>query len=260
MTSSASNPWIYITKPNLQARLRLFCFHYAGGGVSVFRSWQSKLPAEIELCLVQLPGRESRIMDPLFTRLPPLIYALTTSIRPYLNKPFAFFGHSMGALVSFELTRQLRTQQLQLPLHLFASAHRAPQFANPDPPIHNLAEKEFIKEITKLNGTPQRVLENEELMQMMLPIIRADFAVCETYLYRQEPPLACAISAFGGLADPNVSQDQLEAWQIQTSKAFKLTMFEGDHFYLHDQRDGLLRLILEDLAHPLSHLSKILHS
>src|SRR5258707_15603332 len=111
MTSSASNPWIYITKPNLQARLRLFCFHYAGGGVLVFRSWQSKLPAGIELFLVELPGRESRIMDPLFTRLPPFIYALTTSIRPYLKKPFAFFGHSMGPLVSFELTRQLRTHQ-----------------------------------------------------------------------------------------------------------------------------------------------------
>ena len=260
MTSSAAHSWIYTAKPNPQARLRLFCFHYAGGGASAFRSWQSKMPPEIELCLVQLPGRETRIMDPLFTRLPPLIDALTASIRPYLNKPYAFFGHSMGTLVSFELIRQLRAQQLQLPLHFFASSHRAPQLADPDPPIHNLADKEFIAEINKLNGTPQRVLENDELMQMMLPIIRADFAVCETYVYRQEPPLTCPISAFGGLADPNISQNQLEAWHLQTSKTFKLTMFEGDHFYLLHQQDSLLRLILADLAGPLNHLSKILHS
>jgi medium-chain acyl-[acyl-carrier-protein] hydrolase len=260
MTPNASNSWIHIAKPHPQARLRLFCFHYAGGGASAFRSWQSKMPPEIELCLVQLPGRETRIMEPLFTRLPPLIDALTTAIRPYLNKPFAFFGHSMGTLVSFELTRQLRAQQLQLPLHFFASAHRAPQIENPDPPIHNLADKGFIVELNKLNGTSQRVLENDELMQMMLPIIRADFAVCETYTYRQEPPFACAISAYCGLADPNITRDYMEAWHLQTSKTFKLTLFEGDHFYLFHQQDSLLQLILADLARPLDHLSKILHS
>ncbi len=242
------SPWIYIAKPNPQARLRLFCFHYAGGGVSAFRSWQGELPTDIELCAVQLPGRESRIMDPPFTHLSPLVETLTTIIRPYLNKPFVFFGHSMGALVSFELTRQLRLQQVQLPFHLFVSAHRAPQLPNPNLPIHNLPENEFMKKLYKFNGTPQPVLESVELMQMMIPILRADLAVCETYVYRQEMPLSCAISVFGGLQDPAISRTQLEAWYTQTQKVFKLTMFEGDHFYLRQQQEGLLRTILQDLT------------
>ncbi|WP_269822496.1 thioesterase II family protein [Dictyobacter vulcani] len=134
MTSTAHNPWIIMTQPNHQARLRLFCFSYAGGAASNYRVWQGKFPAEIEICAVQLPGRENRLMDPLFTHMTPLITSLASAIRPYLDIPFVFFGHSMGALVSFELTRQLRREQAELPLHLFVSAHRAPQLPDPDPP------------------------------------------------------------------------------------------------------------------------------
>jgi medium-chain acyl-[acyl-carrier-protein] hydrolase len=181
----------------------------------------------------------------------PLIEALTDGVQPYLTMPFAFFGHSMGGLISFELARQLRRQQIATPVHLLVSAHRAPQLPDSDPPIHQLPDAEFMEELHRFNGTPRDVLENAELMHLFLPVLRADFAVCETYIYTPEEPLACPISVFGGLRDGKVSQSQLEAWREQTRGSFKLRMFAGDHFYLHALQESLLRAISQELAQHL---------
>ena len=247
MATTVSRPNIQIPKPNPQAHLRLFCFSYAGGGASIYRSWLPMLLPEVELCSVQLPGREERIQDPPFTQIPFLIENMTQAIRPYLTKPFIFFGHSMGALVSFELTRSLRKQQIILPLHIFASAHRAPQIPNRHPLIHQLPEAEFKEELYKLNGTPQNVLDNDELMQMMLPTLRADFTACETYVYEPGEPLSCPITAFGGLADKDINRDDLEAWRQQTRKSFQLHLYEGDHFFLYSEKERILRIINQEL-------------
>jgi len=245
--ASALDSWVTYRKPSPQVRLRLFCFPYAGGGVSIFRAWSDGLPADVEVCPVQLPGRGTRLMEPPFTRLSPLVQALAEALFPLLDKPFAFFGHSLGALVSFELARQLRRQYAVQPVRLFISADRAPQISYRDPPIHSLPEGEFLVELRRLNGTPREVLEDEELRQIMLPLLRADFAVYETYGYRTEPPLNCPISAFGGLQDHRVSRGDLEAWREQTSVSFSLRMFPGDHFFLNTTQPPLLGALSQDL-------------
>lgn len=198
----------------------------------IFRTWSDALPADVEVCPVQLPGRGTRLMERPFTRLSPLVEALAQALAPLLDRPFAFFGHSLGALVSFELARQIRRQYGVHPVRLFVSAGQAPQIPHRVPPIHTLPDKEFLVELRRLNGTPSELLDHEELMDIMLPLLRADFALYETYVYSTEPPLDCPISAFGGLQDHRVSKSDLEAWRAQTSGPFSLQIFPGDHFFL----------------------------
>ena len=162
-----------------------------------------------------------------------LVQTIAPFLLPYLDKPFAFFGHSMGALVSFELARLLHKEYKCSPSHLFVSGRRAPQVPDPDPPIHTLPNSEFLQELRRLNGTPEAVLQNDELMQLLLPTLRADFAVLETYVYTPQPLLDYPITAFGGLQDPEVCCEVLEAWRDQTRAAFSLHKFPGDHFFLH---------------------------
>lgn len=240
--------WVMCPKPNPQANLRLFCFPYAGGGALSFRTWPNGLPTTIEVCAVELPGRGTRMKLAPFTRHAPLVEALAQALLPSLNKPFALFGHSMGGLVSFELARLLRRKYDLLPVHLFVSGRRAPQVPDLDPPIHALPEPAFLDELRRYNGTPEAVLENKELMQLLLPILRADFAVLETYVYTTEPPLGCPITAFGGLQDCKVSCDHLEAWRNQTSASFSLQMLPGDHFFLNSAQALLLQSLTQHLT------------
>jgi medium-chain acyl-[acyl-carrier-protein] hydrolase len=194
-----------------------------------------------------------RLRESPFTQLEPLVQHLANAILPYLDKPFAFFGHSMGGLVSFELTRLLRTEYGVSPVHLFVSSHRAPQVPDPDPPIHALPESEFLEELRRFNGTPEAVLKNAELMQLILPSLRADFAVVETYAYTPEPPLDCLITAFGGLQDREVSCDELKSWREQTNASFVLEMFPGAHFFLHSAEP----LLLQSLSQKLHQMCQI---
>ena len=241
--------WIPFRKPDPKARLRLFCFPYAGAGALIFRKWSDGLPRDIEVCPIQLPGRGTRLTEPPFTKLPCLIEALVRALDPLLDKPFAFFGHSLGALIGFELARQIRRQYGVHPVRLFASAGCAPQIPHRASPIHTLPDKEFLAELRRLNGTPRELLDHEELMEVMLPILRADFALYETYLYSTEPPLNCPISTFGGLQDRRVNESDLEAWRSQTSASFSLRMFPGDHFFLKEPL--LLRALSQELQSGL---------
>ena len=239
-------------KPKAQAYLRLFCFPYAGGGASIFRDWAASLPASVEVCPIQLPGRESRIQERPFHRVTALVSALSCALQPYLDKPFAFWGHSMGALIAFELARQLRRENKPGPLHLLVSGHRAPQLPDSVPPIHQLPEREFVRELRLLNGTPETVLQHAELMQLMMPILRADFALAETYTYTVEAPLDCSISVFGGLQDERVGNNDLKPWQEQTWQDFSLRLFPGDHFYFHSHRSQLFLAMSEELRRILT--------
>lgn len=240
-----TSSWLICPKPNPLARLRLLCFPYAGGGSSIFYTWPKNMPSEdIEICLIQLPGRENRLMEPPFTHLLPLVQTLTQVLLPSLNMPFAFFGHSMGGLISFELARHLRKEHNLHPTRLFISGFRAPQMQNPHPLIHDLPEPLFIEKLRQLGGTPEVILQEADLMQLMLPTLRADFMMCETYIYVSEPPLSCPISAFGGLQDIMVSRGLLAKWSEQTESSFTLRMLSGGHFFLHSNREFLL----EDIA------------
>jgi medium-chain acyl-[acyl-carrier-protein] hydrolase len=250
------NSWVRCPKPNPQAYLRLFCFPYAGSGASIFRKWSDTLPPSVEVCAIQLPGREDRLKEAPFSDISPLVQTLTQVLRPYLNIPFAFFGHSMGALISFELARQLRAQQEPSPVHLFISGRRAPQIPDRNPLLHTLPEPEFLEELRDLNGTPKKVLENPELMQLFLPILRADFSICGTYTYLSQPPLDCSISVFGGTEDTGETYDLLESWSVQTHSFFSLQMLPGDHFFVHTSQEVLLDRLSHEL-HQLVNISRI---
>ncbi|SRR5260221_7736607 len=251
-TTTPFNAWVTCRRPNPQAGVRLFCFPYAGGGASIFHAWPDELPEEVEVCAIQLPGRENRLMQPAYSSVAPLVAALVEALRPYLGKPYAFFGHSMGAVISFELVRALREQQEPLPGHLFVSAHRAPHLPDRDAPIYDLLEPEFLQALRQLKGTPEAILRHAELLELMLPLLRADFSVAETYHYMPGHPLSCPISAFGGLADEEISQEELAAWREHTRSIFTLRMLPGNHFFLIAARTALLRAIAEDLQRMMA--------
>jgi medium-chain acyl-[acyl-carrier-protein] hydrolase len=241
------NPWIKQPKPNPQARLRLFCFPYAGGGASVFRLWPDDLLPDIEVCSILLPGREHRLREPLFTRISPLVKRLAQEIEPYLDKPIAFFGHSLGSLVSFELARELRRLQAPMPKYLFVSGRRAPQIPQPLPHLHSLPDAAFWQRLRRYDGTPEVVLQHAELMELFLPILRADFGLNETYAYYAEEPFDFPIYAFGGFQDKTLNREEILPWREHTRASFSLRMFRGGHFFINDMRKPMSQLILQAL-------------
>ncbi len=250
-TTETFTRWITCPQPNPQAKLRLFCFPYAGGRAWNFRTWANQLPSIFEVNAIELPGRGWRLAEPLCQRLEPLVEAIASAIFPALDRPLAFFGHSMGGLIAFELARRLRQNYGLLPAHLIISGRRAPQVPNPHPPIHALPESAFLAEIRRFNGTPAEVLENADLMEILLPILRADFTVVETYRYLAESPLNCPITVLGGLEDPETNEYLLQAWQEQTTEAFSLQMLPGDHFFVHSAQSRLLELLAEALEQTI---------
>ena len=245
-TPPSYRKWLLVS-PAASPRLRLFCCPFAGGGASAYLPWLKSLPEGVEVCPVQLPGREGRRQEVAFDRVQPLVEALAQDLLPLFNVPFAFFGHSMGSLISFELALELRRRGMALPVHLFASGHRAPQCPDPDPPMHDLPEPEFIKRMGELNGTPKEVMENLDLVRLFIPLLRRDAALCETYNHTAQAPLECSITAYGGLADPKATREELEAWKPHTARGFALQMFPGDHFFLLQDRQPLLRVLSHSL-------------
>jgi len=238
--------WVLRYRPNDQARLRLFCFPYAGGRASIFRPWVDGLPSEIELCSIQLPGREERLREPPYKRLMPMVQILAEAIAPYLDRPFAFYGHSMGALVSFEVARLLRKQYDRHPVALHLAAFRAPQLPNPNIKIYHLPTEVF-KVVLRADGIPETILHSEELMQLMLPTLRADYEVCDTYEYHEEPPLSCPFFLYGGLEDVRIRKADLVGWPIHTAGSSRLSMVPGSHLFLHTAQDLLLAEIARSL-------------
>lgn len=248
LAETLPDPWIVRPRPNPRARLRLFCFPFAGGGASSYRGWPAHLPADIEVAAIQLPGREERLREPAFTSASELCARLVAVLAPYLDRPFALFGHSMGALLAFELTRVLRTIGRTAPVHLFVSAHCGPRKAHCLPPVIGMPDRELVRLIRRLGGTRDEVLEDGDVMRLMLPLLRADLTVCETYSYVAAEPLACPISAFGGILDQVVRRADVLAWGAETHGGFQARMFPGGHFFLDDVKPRLLQAITGDLA------------
>jgi medium-chain acyl-[acyl-carrier-protein] hydrolase len=226
---------------------RLFCFPYAGSGAAVFAPWKTGVPRGLEVRPVELPGRGARYAQPLFTELVPLAEALARELRPELDAPFAFFGHSLGAILAFEVTRMLRRTQGPMPLHLFVSGSRAPQARDRGAPLYDLPDDDLLAELRRLNGTPAEILDNRELMAYLLPILRADFQGLDCYVCADEAPLDCPVTVFGGWSDERVQHDRLPAWQAQTTGAFRVVVLPGDHFFLHGAKDRLLESLVRDL-------------
>jgi surfactin synthase thioesterase subunit len=223
---------------------RLFCFPYAGGGTGAFAGWRRRLPA---VCPVLLPGRESRSAEAPFDRMEPLVEALAAAIAPYLDRAFAFFGHSMGAAVAFELTRELRRSSLPQPGLLIASAARAPQFRRDYTPPPAPSDEQFLAELRRLEGFPADALDDQALLAAILPALRADAALYRNYVYAAGAPLACPIRAYGGSADPNVLPEHLNGWAGETTASFAVRLFPGGHFFLHAEKQDVLGALAEDV-------------
>ena len=241
-SSRITTPWFTCANPDPHARLRLFCFPYAGGGASIYRGWENYVPPGVEVFSVQPPGRGNRFREPAFNRLDSLVAAVATVIEPFLDRPVALFGHSVGATASFELAHLVADQFGFNVSHLFVSGARAPQLPRNRRNIHDLPEEEFLTELKTLNGTPPAVLENPELMRMISSTLRADFSVAETYRCSHVQPLSCPITVFGGTDDTFVTREDLEAWRIQTSGAFEVWQLPGDHFFIHTSDSLILRI------------------
>lgn len=242
-------PWLPKIRLKADSKLRLFCFPYAGGTTYTYRNWDSMLPPLMEACPVELPGRAGRISEPPAPSIIKLVESMTPALLPNLDKPFAFFGHSMGALISFELARELRRSHQLQPVHMFVSASRAPHARlSPQKVTYNLPEPEFIEELRSLNGTPKEVLEHSELMQLTMPLLRTDFQACQTYDYVHEPSLDCPLTVFGGLQDKDLTRSELEDWREQTTSACIVRMLPGDHLFINTAQTSILRMVVDELS------------
>jgi len=238
--------WIVRAEPRPQARMRLICLPYAGGGPQIYHTWARSLPSSVEVCAVQLPGHGKRLLQPAFNQLAPLVAALLAEAQGAFDKPFALFGHSMGGLIAFELARALRSHRGFHPAVVFASGCDAPQYPE-EKPLHALPTSELLEEIRRLDGIPEEVLAHEELVELLLPTLRADLTLAETYRYSRGEPLDCPISAFAGDLDPMARPEQVRGWEEHTTSRFSLRILSGGHFFLQTRKPQLLRMIAEEL-------------
>ncbi|MGA8428650.1 MAG: alpha/beta fold hydrolase [Candidatus Sulfotelmatobacter sp.] len=240
------SPWLDHDQANSLASIRLFCFPYVGGGSWIYRGWSDYAGKEIEIIPLALPGRDKRLWEQPHSSLSPLIGALA-EVLPQ-DKPFAFFGHSMGALIAFELARELYQRDSELPLCLFASGASAPQTPRRSVSRHLLSDADLGVELRVLGGTPEDVLQDSGMMELFLPAIRADFAIGETYEYAQSNLLDCPIFVLHGDEDPETSRDEALAWRACTSSAFRIDTFHGGHFFLHAAKKSIVTLIKRELS------------
>jgi len=239
--------WIARPRPNPGAALRLVCFPYGGAGASTFRTWPAALPGDVELLAIELPGRETRSREPRFDRLGPLVAALTDAVAPRIDPPFAIYGHSLGSIVGFGFARELRRRGLPGPRHLFVSGRRAPQLPERST-LATLSDRDLLAALHRMGGIPDVVFAAPDLIAWYLPIIRADIGISEFAVIADEAPLACPITAFGGLTDELATPAEIEAWRSQTSAAFDHELFPGGHFFIQTERDRFLASLARRLS------------
>lgn len=244
------NKWFQKSKSCLDKKMRLFCFHYAGGSAQIYFPWQAKLAPHVEVCAVQLPGRWDRLNETPYVRMTDLIQNLYDAIQSEIDFPYAFFGHSFGALIAFELYKKLRKHQKNLPVHLFLSSRWAPQIQKRDGPIlHQLSDDDFLDLVAeKYSGIPKEILSDPEMREVFLRILRADFEVLETYEFFPEEKISTNMSVLGGKKDMEVPLADLDPWQETSCGNFEIKLFDGDHFYLKPYEDVLLHFIQDRLG------------
>jgi surfactin synthase thioesterase subunit len=225
---------------------------YAGGGAAAFRLWATGLPSTVDVVVAQLPGRESRLAERPLMTIDAMVHDLLLATRAHPELPTAIMGHSMGAVVAFELAHALRSAGLASPLHLFVSASRPPRLRDDGlPPLHVMADDDLVAEIDRrYGGIPAAVRQHRELMDLLLPMLRADITALETYTRRDRQPLSCPITAFAGTRDPRAMPSSMDAWSEETTGPFDARVFDGDHFFLNAHREALMAAVLKALENP----------
>lgn len=245
--------WIHRLVPRPLAMARLFCFPPAGHGSAIFRLWPSGLPFSYEVCAIDLPGRGARLREAPIPSIPTIVEQLIGPLLPELDRPFAFFGHSMGAVLATAVARSLAAHGERQPSHLIVSARRPPHMVDSASSLRALGDEDFVAEINRrYAGIPQEVLNDPELLAILLPALRADVAALEQYVPAAEVPLECPITACGGTSDTTTPRAHMEAWRRETRKQFRLRLFSGGHFYLLNERAALLAEIAQILGSMLS--------
>jgi medium-chain acyl-[acyl-carrier-protein] hydrolase len=239
----ALETWLPYRRPNPAARIRLVCLPFAGGGASTYRLWPDGLPLTADVCAVQPPGRETRFREPPYDRLKPLVRDVADALRPLFDLPVVIFGHSLGALIAFELAREMCRRGGPVAAGVIPSGRRAPHVPPQRPPLHALPDEEFRAELKKLDGTSPAILDNDELMRVLLPALRADFAAHETYEYVEAPPLGCPILTVTGADDKLAPPAVLEGWRRHTTGQFESAVLPGNHFFVQTKRTQLLQRI-----------------
>lgn len=233
--------WIRKIATRTDVTARLFCFPFAGGSAATFRLWPGALPSSLEIWAAQLPARASRFREPAVDSMPVLVEMLVEALLPYLDLPFALFGHSMGGVLAFEIAHALNAGRHPIPQHLIVSGRRPPHLPKNSPDIHPLSDDAFVAEINRrYGGIPAELLHDRKTLALLLPALRADVKALETFRPPARDPLSCPISAFGGADDRLTPRPHLEAWRSQTTGPFRLRVFPGDHFYTESHRSELL--------------------
>lgn len=236
-----------ILRRSPRATVRLVCFPHAGAGPSIFNEWAQLLPSSVELIGVVYPGRECRTGEAPSRDLGTIVDAVADELAGLDDDmPCAFFGHSMGAYVSFELSQRLIGSAAR-PHHLFLSAAPAPHMPVAEQ-LHALPPSQFFRELLRLGGFSPEVLRTAELIRHALPILRADFTACETHRFQVDAPSRCPLSVFGGTMDARVDRERLEGWKHFAGLSFSLRMFDGGHFYLRERRAELVGCIGSELS------------
>jgi medium-chain acyl-[acyl-carrier-protein] hydrolase len=257
LKATEESAWTSSRVPNPDARIRLICYPHAGGGASAFMPWRRILPPEIELCPVEPPGRGSRHREPLLRRVTDAAESLAEGLRPLLDKPYLLVGHSLGGFVAFETARRLQAKGQRSPEQLVVVSRAAPHLPIERIFAPGMSDEALIGRLgERYGGARLKALEDPEIREMFMAVVRADLESLETYEHVHQPLLDCPIAAFGGDADPTISSSALRGWRAQTRASFQWQAFSGDHFLLHDPggplRDRVISLALSALeAQPV---------
>jgi medium-chain acyl-[acyl-carrier-protein] hydrolase len=244
---TVANDWLARWRSAPDARLRLFCLPHAGGGTVAYRPWALRFAPEVDVVAIRPPGREHRHRERACSRLPDLVENVVREVVPLLDRPYAWFGHSLGALVAFEACRTIQALGRPGPVRLMVSGRPAPDLPSRLSPVHAAPTPVLLDRLRQMGGTPPEILDDHGVMSALLPTIRADLAAAETYRCRPGRPLDVPITVFGGRQDPFTTADELAAWARHTTAGCRVETFDGGHFYLHERGTDVDAAVLREL-------------
>jgi len=247
--TTATSDWLQCLETREGARLRFVCVPHAGGAASAYAGWHEELPEDVEVWAVQPPGRENRLLEPPVAGILEMAAMLGPEVPAlFEDAEVVLFGHCLGSLVAFETARWLRDNGHRLPALLVVSGHPAPELHwRYVEPVHELPDDELVQTFAEFEGTADGVFEDPELLELLIPALRADAAAHNTYVFEPEEPLDVDILAVAGSEDPETTEDTLRGWAQETTRDCTVRTFPGGHFYHYEQRGPLLRTILETL-------------